>query len=254
MVTIDDVRRAAFAAMFLLAASPVFAGPPFVTDDPEPVPLHHWEVYIASMWARGPDGTAGDLPHVEVNYGGAPNLQLHMIVPYNFSRPAGGPTHRGLGDVELGFKYRFVQEGTRRPMAGIFPLFELPTGDEGEGLGTGHFHAFLPLWLQKSWGSGWTSYGGGGYWINPGAGNRNYWLFGWLLQKDLDEHLTLGGEIAHQGAAEVGGSGDLFFNLGGQYNFTDEQHLLFSIGRSIEGDTESSGYVAFQWTFPAGGD
>jgi hypothetical protein len=136
-------------------------------------------------------------------------------------------------------------------MIGVFPLFELPTGDEDRGLGSGHLHVFVPVWLQKSWGS-WTSYGGGGYWINPGAGSRDYWLFGWLIQKDLSEHLTLGGEIVHTGATEVGGESDLFFNLGGQYNLNDEQHVLFSIGRSIEGSSEFLGYLGFQWTFPKG--
>ena len=49
------------------------------------------------------------------------------------------------------------------PQVGIFPLLEVPTAAQ-EGLGNGHATAFLPLWLQKSWGK-WTVYGGGGYGI-----------------------------------------------------------------------------------------
>jgi len=37
--------------------------------------------------------------------------------------------------------------------------------------------AFLPVWMQKDVGD-WTVYGGGGYWINPGAGQKNWWFTG----------------------------------------------------------------------------
>jgi hypothetical protein len=42
----------------------------------------------------------------------------------------------------------------------MFPLLELPTGNEHRGLGAGHVSAFLPIWVQKSFGE-WTTYGGG---------------------------------------------------------------------------------------------
>jgi subtilisin family serine protease len=68
------------------------AGPPFRTDDPEPVDLGHWEVYgfTAGTHVRG--DTAGTLAGVEVNYGAAPNLQLHMVAPLAFDRTSGSPS------------------------------------------------------------------------------------------------------------------------------------------------------------------
>jgi hypothetical protein len=55
----------------------------------------------------------------------------------------------------------------------------LPTGNENRGLGAGHVRAFLPVWVQKSFGE-WTTYGGGGYWINQddNLGDKNYWFAG----------------------------------------------------------------------------
>jgi len=62
------------------------------------------------------------------------------------------------------------------------------------------------MWLQKSWGP-WTTYGGGGYVINPAPGQRNYCFGGWLLQRDFSERLTLGGEFFAQGkSSDVGES------------------------------------------------
>ena len=59
---------------------PALAGPPYVTDDPEPVEYHHWEVYLASQLAHEPGAWSGTAPHIEVNYGALPNLQLHARI------------------------------------------------------------------------------------------------------------------------------------------------------------------------------
>jgi hypothetical protein len=109
-------------------------------------------------------------PAVEFNWGALPNVHLHIIVPAaailpanNLSlAPAGtGPRAFGLGDIELGIKYRFVQETKHRPMIGTFTMFEIPTGSAARGLGVGKTWYKLPLWVQKSFGP-WTTYGGGG--------------------------------------------------------------------------------------------
>ncbi len=75
-------------------------------------------------------------------------------------------------------------------MAGIYPLLEIPTGDESKGLGNVDTQAFLPLWLQKAWGP-WQMYGGGGYWINPGEGHRDFWFSGWQVQREINKNITL---------------------------------------------------------------
>ena len=50
------------------------------------------------------DGWAGTSPHVEVNYGAFPDVQLHVIAPVAWARPPGGPARFGYGDTELGAK------------------------------------------------------------------------------------------------------------------------------------------------------
>ena len=236
-----------------LSGVPAWAGPPYRTDDPEPVEYQHWEVYQFSAATHVAGDTAGVLPGLEVNYGAAPNLQLHAIVPMVFDAPGGGSMHYGYGDTELGAKYRFIEEDDKgwRPMVGVFPLIEAPTGDASKGLGAGHTREFLPLWLQKSFGS-WTTYGGAGYWINPGAGNNNYWFAGWLLQRQVTKELALGGELFHQSADRVGGKDSTGFNLGAVYDLTENHHLLFSAGRGVQNASSSNAfsyYVALLVTF-----
>ncbi|HEX7477407.1 MAG TPA: hypothetical protein VF331_06350 [Polyangiales bacterium] len=235
------------AATCLLAPGTAHAGPPYETDDPEPVDYLHWELYLATQHEHTSDGTTGTAPHLEINLGAAPNLQLHLIAPLAYARPSSGLTTYGPGDVELGAKLRFVEEGERRPMVGTFPLVELPAGSESRGLGRGHLRVFVPLWLQKSFGP-WTTYGGGGYWVNPGVGNQNYWYVGAQAQRRLSRLVTLGGEVFYTTADRVAGDGNLRFNLGLVLDFTGHQHLLLSAGRSIVGGTRVQAYLAYQLT------
>ncbi len=42
------VLLVAFLMLTTILATTGFAGPPFLTDDPEPVPFKHWEFYVFS--------------------------------------------------------------------------------------------------------------------------------------------------------------------------------------------------------------
>jgi hypothetical protein len=204
-----------FCTEVLLPASAV-AGPPFRTDDPEPVDYQHWEFYTFAAGTHVGGDTSGAGPAWEFNYGLIPNGQFHVVAPMAFDSPAGGPSQFGYGDTEVGFKYRFIDEDAKgsRPMVGVFPLVEIPTGDQGIGLGAGHVRVYLPIWLQKSFGD-WTTYGGGGYWFNHGDGtnDQDYWFVGWLLQKKVTDQLAIGGELFYQTADTIGGKDSTGFNM-----------------------------------------
>ncbi len=48
---------------------------------------------------------------------------------------------------------------------------------------------------------------------------------------------------------QTGGRDDTAFNVGTVIDFTENHHLLFSAGRSIDGPTDFQLYVAYQFTF-----
>jgi hypothetical protein len=97
-------------------------------------------------------------PAVEFKWGALPNVHLHVIIPAvgiipsnnPGLAPAGvGPRAFGLGDIELGIKYRFVQESKHRPMVGTFVI---PTGNAAKGLGVGKtLVQVAPLGAEKLW-------------------------------------------------------------------------------------------------------
>ena len=230
------------------ATTALWAGPPYVTDDPEPVEYKHWEVYLASIYNHQKDGDEAMLPMLEVNYGALPDVHLHLIAPAAYAHASGDGSHYGYGDTELGIKFRMVHETDTFPQVGTFPLVELPTGNDKLGLGNGKAQVFLPLWLQKSFGP-WTTYGGGGWWYNPGPDHQNFWRTGWLLQRKVTDKLTLGGEVYYETPMRRDEGSHTAFNLGGTYDFTEHQHLLFSAGRDFYGPSRFACYLGLLFTF-----
>ena len=235
----------------LLWVNVACAGPPFQTDDPEPVDIGEHELYVATEQARTRDGSSGSLPFVELNYGPVADLQIGIGIPYEFNNPRDGTSERGVGDVEFSAKYRFLQEASSQPMVSFFPMITLPTGDADRGLGNGKPQIFLPIWLQKNWGD-WQSNVGGGYWINHATDARNHWLFGAQLQKTISQSWTLGGEIFYSTEEAPGEGSSSGFNVGGTYALDEHNHLLFSAGRglsNVQATNQFSSYLGYQLTW-----
>ena len=113
------VTVAAFLVIFILSGPKAWAqGPPYQTDDPVPVDLHHYEFYIFG----GVDGTPAEMdstgPGLRVQLGrdspGATSrhFALGRVAPSNnpVYLPGGtGPSAFGLTDMELGAKIAYHQ-------------------------------------------------------------------------------------------------------------------------------------------------
>ena len=106
--------------------------------------------------------------------------------------------------------------------------------------------AFLPLWIQKSFGP-WTTYGGGGYTFNRGSGSQDFWSLGWQLQRTVHEGGAVGAEVFHRSALEVGADAETRFNVGLVLDFGEHHHLLASGGSGL-GSSGFQGYLAYQLT------
>ncbi len=246
-------RFAAALGMAALLPAAALAGPPFRTDDPEPVDYQHWELTLFSQGTQTEAGTTTLLPAFEANYGALPNLQLHAILPLDYESQSGSRPGFAQGDVELGFKYRFLTPGDDDwfPQAAIFPTAEVPTGNQKLGFGTGHAQYFLPLWLQKDF-DPWTVYGGAGYWINPGSGNRNYEFFGAALWRKVTGALNVGVEVFNQTSPAAGVPDSTGCNAGLTYDLSDNWHVLASAGSGLQNRNSTnrfSYYLGLQLTF-----
>ena len=239
--------RGVLAACTLVAGiAPCLAGPPFFTDDPEPVEFRHNEFYVFATLddAGGASAIAG--PAIEYNRGIAPDTQFHVVLPMAWNVPNHGATATGIGDIELGIKYHFVNlDGFQ---VGVFPMAELGTGSARRGLGNGQTWYRLPLWVQKSV-AAWTLDGGGGFIVNPAPGMYDAGFAGALAQYTFGPRWTLGAELFRQNALAADQPGYTLLNVGGYLNLSQDFSLLFSAGGSVAGARHTVAYLGLYWTW-----
>ena len=214
----------------LALATPAAAGPPYLTDDPEPTDPGHWEIYSFAAATRTPDELEGEAG-LDINYGAAKDLQLTVGLPLAFDNPNGFTTHGlrgGAGAIELAAKYRVVHqaEGGWRPDVSLFPSVFIPTDKR---FGSARVNLLLPVWAEKDFGR-WSVFGGGGYQINPGPDQRNFWQGGLAITRELGERWSLGAEVFAQTRDEVAGRGFATLRAGASYRLVEHWSLHASAG------------------------
>jgi len=239
------VHRIIFGIGWLLAIGLAQAGPPFVTDDPEPPPSGGWEINVPFILERTPGKTEMDAPLFDFNYG-LPDIQLKLEFPIKIVHDDSDGTMAGAGDLLLGGKWRFLNNEPLQLQLGIYPQLLLPTGDHARDLGEGRTAFVLPLVAQKNW-EKWTLYGNVGFWWQTAAETRNYVYAGAVLEREIDERLTLGVELFGNSPKDRRSRSDVAFNLGGTWKLSKHLNLLFAGGRDIVGDTTAMGYIGLQF-------
>jgi hypothetical protein len=108
----------------------------------------------------------------------------------------------------------------------------------------GRVTALLPVWFQKDSGP-WSVFGGGGYAINPGEDNRNYWTGGLAVSRQVTPKLLIGLEIDRQGANTVGGNASTSLGFGAIYRLKAPFRLLASGGPTFADSGGGTGFHSF---------
>jgi len=220
------VKLRLLAALTLAAAAPALAGPPYITDDPVPTDTGHWEIYTFADGAglhRDFDADAG----LDLNYGPVKDVQLTATLPLTFAHEARRGWRSGTGDVELAVKYRFFNDETNGISIAVFPRAFLPTSsiDSHE-----RARLLLPVWAEKDFAGGTSIFGGGGYELNPGPANRNFWQAGLAITQDVSKALSVGGEATWQQRDADDGTAETNAGLGAIVRLSEHHALLFSGG------------------------
>ncbi len=213
-----------------LLATPVLAGPPYVTDDPEPTDEGHYEIYAFAGGTTTEDG-GGGAGGIDFNYGAAPDLQLTAVIPVAWDNPSDGRAGTNLGNIELAAKYKFLHQDDSGMNVAFFPRIFLPAGSGT--VGERHVSLLLPLWIGRSW-NDWSTFGGGGCIINRGGDSQNFCQAGWAVTNQIMPRLQVGAEIYHQTADTIGGRASTGLGFGALYDLTQNLHLLASDGPGIQ--------------------
>lgn len=227
-----------------LGAAPALAGPPYLSDDPEPTDYRHFEIYAFGDGTLSHGGSGGE-SGIDFNYGAAPDLQLTVVVPMAYDTEG----NRGLGNVELAAKYRFLHQEDLGWDVSVFPRVFLPSASSQ--VGDDHAAFLLPIWVEKDLGK-WSLFGGGGCVFNGGGEAHDFCLGGAALTRQIAPGLRLGLEAFYQGADARGGKVSTILGGGLTYDLSETYHLLAYYGPALQNAAEvgrASWYGAVLFTF-----
>lgn len=242
-------RRSALLGVLslLAAAGAAAAGPPYLTDDPEPTDLGHWEIYAFGQGQAAQGALAGETG-VDLNYGAAKDLQLTAVIPAAFENPKGVRSdgfRGGTGIFEFAAKYKILHKSDAgfSPDVSLFPRVFITTDTR---FGPSHPNLFLPVWVEKDFGP-WSVFGGAGPQFNPGRGQENFWQGGAAVIRSFGDDVQIGAEVYAAGPNTKAGGRFETVNLGLQLRLAPHWSLLSSGGPGLyDGKPGADLYLALK--------
>jgi len=252
-------------ACVLCACASLHAQLPFYTDDTAVTEPRKWHFEFFNEY----DALQLQYPNLrqntanfKLNYGLPHHLELDVDVPFlAIDRAAQFPSSRGIGDMDMGIKWRFHPESTRVPSLAGTLYIEFPTGDERQQLGSGLTDYWLNFIAQKSLTEKTRITANIGVLF---AGNTSTGVIGTLnsrgqvytgglsLLHDFTTRLTLGGEL-YGGYADNGNLGrtQLQAMAGGQYAIRSGLSFCFGmLGGKYVASPRIGGQIGVAIDFP----
>lgn len=235
------------ALIFIIAASPLFAGPPLETDDPDTPGPGRWELNVASELEKRRDEWEFT-PQLDLNYGVGDRVQIKLkprgVILDEPDRSARG----GLGKIQAGVKWRLFDESTNGVAASVYPQvdFNPPGHAEGRGLIDEGTDFRVPFQFSRTFERTRFFLEAGYVWREHFEGE---WLYGIALEQPISGTLRLVGELRGGGAGGFDNHG-LSFRAGGKWKLAEQVTLLMAAGHTIR-DTDPGflSYLGLQFTF-----
>jgi hypothetical protein len=225
-------------------------GPPMITDDTETVPPRHWEINTAFTIEKGADGRLFGTPLLDINYGINIHMQLKVEIPWLILHSNGQPGVQGVGNTNIGLRWRFRDEKEHHPVAmSIYPQIEFNTSQSSvrRGVVDKGPEFLMPLQWQTQIGK---------FGINGDVGYRfkrgpDEIIYGVLVGREFKERYELLAEIHGTGPRSDLGDSEVVYNIGSRVKLTKHTSLLLSAGRSIRHnhDPQFIGYAGIQANF-----
>lgn len=216
------------AASFMAVAT--LAGPPLETDDPDTPGDGNWEINFAStlenrasLWEFK--------PVLDVNYGWGERVQLKLKPRVVVLDPPGDGARAGAGNIQLGVKWRFLDEDKHGFAMSVYPQadFNPPGRSVERGLVDDGHDLFLPVELARTFGST-RLYAELGY--NWREQREDEWALGIAAEHPLSDRFRLVAELRDIAQRDFGDH-ELFFNAGFKWKLHEHWMLLGSAGRTL---------------------
>jgi hypothetical protein len=219
---------------FALACPEAFAqgGPPFYTNDPGTPGNHNWEINLGYMPFLYTNQSITHQPDVDINYGLGDRIQLTFENAWLcVVNPSSVPKY-GLGQDQLGFKWRFYDNDKSGFSISVFPQLSLnnPNNSVARGITPRSASLILPMEFSKKLGPLNLNWEVGYNYVHTGASG---WLAGVVVGHDLTENLEIDAEFYGLGTFNSS-NGQQTIEGGIRYKIHPPFILLLMAGRSIQ--------------------
>jgi hypothetical protein len=211
-------------------------GPPYYTNDPGTPGNKQWEINLAYMPFLFNSQSTTHVPDVDINFGLGERIQLTYENAYLRVWDPDRGTRYGLGQDQLGLKWRFYDNKETGFAMSVFPQLSLNNPDSSvrRGITPPGASLILPMEFSKrlgplnlNWevGYNFVHLGGDGYIAGVVAGH------------DFTEKLELDAEFYGIGTFHPAVNSDTI-EIGARYKIHPPFILLLMAGRSLERSEE----------------
>jgi Putative MetA-pathway of phenol degradation len=242
-----------FLILQLMSASAwAQGGPPYYTNDPGTPGPFNWEINLGYMPFFYSDQSVSHTPDVDINFGVGERIQLTYENAWLRVQNPGSSTKFGLGQSNLGVKWRFYDAGESGLAVSVFPqLFINNPNDAVRRDITPPSQGFLlPVEFSKKFGPVGVDYEIGYQFTHKGP---DTWLTGLVLGHDFTPKFEMDAEFYSQGAFHPSNYQPTI-GLGARYKIHSPVILLLMAGRSLEPTRANQsyfvGYFGFQFLLP----
>ncbi len=227
-------------------------GPPYYTNDPGTPGNHNWEINLGYMPFLYTNQSVSHVPDVDINYGLGDRVQLTFENAWlRVVNPSSAPKY-GLGQDQLGLKWRFYDDEKSGFAVSIFPQLSLnnPNNSVARGITPRSASLILPMEFSKKLGPINLNWEVGYNYVHTGASG---WLAGVVVGHDVTENLEIDAEFYALGAFNPS-SGQQTIEGGLRYKIHPPFILLLMAGRSVQPSSNQQpffvGYFGMQFLLP----
>ncbi|MGA2965524.1 MAG: hypothetical protein ABSD64_04875 [Terriglobales bacterium] len=249
---------AVVAFLFLCAffhCTPAHAqgGPPYYTNDPATPGHLNWEINLAYMPFLYSNQSVSHTPDLDINFGVGDRIQLTYENAWLRDRDPSAVTKYGLGQSNVGVKWRFYDAGESGLNISVFPQIFVnnPNDAVRRGITPASESFLLPFEFSRKFGPIAVDYEIGYQFVHKGPDG---WITGLVLGHDFTPRLEGDVELYAQGAFHPSASQPTI-GLGARYKIHRPVILLFMAGRSLEATRPHQsyfvGYFGLQFLLPS---
>ncbi len=243
-----------FWALALLGCHSTFAqgGPPYYTNDPGTPGNKQWEINLGYMPFLYQGESITHTPDVDINFGLGDRIQLTFENAWLRVYDQPGPAKYGLGQDQLGVKWRFYDNPKNGWAISLFPQVSLNNPDTSvkRGITPRGASLILPVEFSKKLGPIDLNWEAGYNLVHLGSDG---WIAGVVVGHDFTKNLEMDAEFYSVGAYHPLTSAETL-GVGARYKIHPPLILLLMAGRSVapakNGQPYFVGYFGMQFLLP----